>query len=107
MTPPLQLSPILRDGVPEGSSGPRKDHVASALAATTAMYRGVGFTRPWISYLALADDRPEGICSFQSAPSRGCVEIGDSPFPATKGRGVSVPRLGGVRASTLRPPRRP
>lgn len=64
------------DGIAEG-----------ACRAMAALYGEVGYTEPWIGYLAVDGDRPIGSCAFKSAPVDGRVEIAYFTFPPFEGRG--------------------
>ena len=95
---PLSLLPIARDGsVPL----PRAAFTAiarEALGATREFYRAVGFTRPWISYVAVDGSNVVGICGFTSPPVAGPIEIAYFTFPGFEGRGVATAMASGLLA---------
>ncbi|HEY7671136.1 MAG TPA: GNAT family protein [Gammaproteobacteria bacterium] len=86
----LELVPIEHDGTPRGFSGELAEEAHDGLEATVGFYRAMGFERPWISYLGVADGAAVGICSFKSRPIDGRVEIGYFTFPQHEGRGVAT-----------------
>jgi RimJ/RimL family protein N-acetyltransferase len=86
----LQLIAIEPNGKPRADLGELVEVARDVLGATVDFYRSSGFNEPWISYLALSDSRPVGICSFKSQPVAGRVEIGYFTFPEHEGRGVAT-----------------
>jgi RimJ/RimL family protein N-acetyltransferase len=50
----------------------------------------VGFSPPWICYVAVANDKAVGTCGFKSAPHQGRVEIAYFTFPDYEGKGVAT-----------------
>ncbi|WP_299742044.1 GNAT family N-acetyltransferase [uncultured Rossellomorea sp.] len=50
-------------------------------------YEKVGFTPPWISYLAFLDSHVVGVCSFKGTPKKQRVEIAYFTFPENEGKG--------------------
>jgi ribosomal-protein-alanine N-acetyltransferase len=85
----MQLIPIQAGGaLPDFAQPPLE--AAGFLEATVALYGRVGFTLPWICYIALRDDRPVGTCGFTSAPRDGRVEMAYFTFPAFEGQGVAT-----------------
>jgi RimJ/RimL family protein N-acetyltransferase len=86
----ITLTAIDRDGTPRNYGGELSEGVADVLAATADFYRAVGFREPWISYLAIVESTPVGICSFKSEPIGGRVEIGYFTFPGYEGRGIAT-----------------
>lgn len=58
--------------------------------ATLALYTQTGFTRPWISYVAVEGNRPVGTCAFKSPPQENRVEIAYFTFPEYEGLGIGT-----------------
>ena len=88
--PPLRLVPIDRSGAPE-DAGLKVDDVArESCAATAALYRKIGFVRPWLGYLVADGAQVVGICGFAAPPASGRVEIAYFTFPAFEGRGIAT-----------------
>jgi RimJ/RimL family protein N-acetyltransferase len=90
----LELVPIEHDGTPRGYGGELIEEARDGLEATVGFYHAMGFEKPWISYLAIADAAAVGICSFKSRPIDGRVEIGYFTFPQHEGRGVATAMAG-------------
>jgi ribosomal-protein-alanine N-acetyltransferase len=88
--PMVRLVAIDRDGTPRGCEGELLESARNVLGATADFYRSVGFREPWISYLAVVDSTPVGVCSFKSWPVEGRVEIGYFTFPEHEGKGVAT-----------------
>lgn len=86
----LELVPIEQDGTPRGFGGELAEEAQDGLEATAGFYRAMGFEKPWISYLAVADGAAVGICSFKSRPIDGRVEIGYFTFPQHERRGAAT-----------------
>jgi len=57
--------------------------------ATADLYRRVGFTPPWVGYVAVADDRPVGGGAFVGAPKDGSVEIAYFTLENEQGQGYA------------------
>ncbi len=85
----VQLIAVSSAGEPTGYDGDLGEHIAEVLGSTVDLYARVGFEPPWISYLAVEDDGPVGICAFKSAPVEGSVEIAYFTFPDHEGRGIA------------------
>lgn len=94
----LELVPIEQDGTPRGYGGELTEEARDGLEATLSFYRAMGFEKPWISYLGVADEGAVGICSFKSRPIDGRVEIGYFTFPQHEGRGVATAMAGALVA---------
>jgi [ribosomal protein S5]-alanine N-acetyltransferase len=60
------------------------------VAATTQLYRAVGYEPPWIGYLASENDTCVGTCGFKSPPQNNRVEIAYFTFPGHESRGVAT-----------------
>lgn len=72
---------------------PVADLPASALeaaAATEAHFRKVGWSPPWVGYLAVLDGRAVGGGAFVAPPQDGRVEIAYYTDEAERGRGVAT-----------------
>ncbi|HVQ38458.1 MAG TPA: GNAT family N-acetyltransferase [Pyrinomonadaceae bacterium] len=63
---------------------------AEVVAATTQLYRAVGYELPWIGYLALENGICVGSCGFKSPPQNNRVEIAYFTFPGHESRGVAT-----------------
>lgn len=91
----VHLIAIDRQGKPQEVAG-RLDAVTKQVCKATAeLYRGAGFVKPWIGYLATHDRQLVGACAFKSQPSRGedgveRVEIGYLTFPNFENRGIAT-----------------
>jgi ribosomal-protein-alanine N-acetyltransferase len=84
------LAPINRDGTVSGFAGPVSDVGKSAILSTVRLYSRVGWTIPWIGYLAIEQDVCVGTCAFTSAPKGGVVEIAYFTFPGYERTGVAT-----------------
>ena len=73
-------------------SEPVESHLTldSVIPMAVELYRNRGFHRPWISYVAVENDRPIGTCTFKSPPVDGRVEIAYWTFPDSEGKGVGT-----------------
>lgn len=103
----MYLLAISEDGSVPGYDGQRSAELSEVLRHTVDLYSRVGFVAPWISYLAVDDDEPVGICSFKSRPVNGRVEIAYFTFPEFEGRGIATEmasRLIEIATSWLDPP---
>ncbi len=63
------------DGIPLTSISYVPEAVVVTYAANAALYRRVGFTPPWVSYVAVDDDRAVGGGAFVGPPRDNRVEI--------------------------------
>lgn len=86
----IRLVAIERDGVADGFEVRLPEAVEEAVRGTVRLYDEVGYEKPWVGYLAIADARAVGTCSFKSAPVDGRVEIAYFTFPGFEGRGVAT-----------------
>jgi [ribosomal protein S5]-alanine N-acetyltransferase len=86
----LHLVEIGADGTPARGLGELSQFAADACAQTVAHYRKVGFSPPWISFLARCDSDIVGICAFTSAPTGARVEISYHTFPPFEGQGIAT-----------------
>jgi len=86
----LDLTPIDTDGSIDGIEAEHSPLLQEVVLKTVALYRKTGFVEPWISYLALLDARPVGICAFTGPPSDNRVELAYFTFPGFEGRGFAT-----------------
>jgi RimJ/RimL family protein N-acetyltransferase len=86
----MHLLAISEDGSVPGYGGARTAELSDVLRHTADLYSRVGFSAPWISYLAVDGVEPVGICSFKSPPVHGRVEIAYFTFPEFEGRGIAT-----------------
>lgn len=85
----MRLVEISESGqLPEGVLG--NNLILSILESTLSLYRKAGFHPPWISYLAVKDNNPVGICAFKSPPHNGRVEIAYFTFSDYEGKGIAT-----------------
>lgn len=86
----MKLIPIQRGGAIDALVGALPAESAGALEATAALYQRVGFSPPWICYVAAENGQGVGTCGFTAAPEYGRVEIAYFTFPGFEGRGVAT-----------------
>ncbi|MFO7324339.1 MAG: GNAT family protein [Pseudomonadota bacterium] len=86
----MHLIPIEPGGLINGGAGELAPEAASVLEAVSGLYDVVGFSPPWICYLAVANGVVMGTCGFKSPPGHGRVEIAYFTFPRFEGRGVAT-----------------
>lgn len=86
----MDLVEISVDGTPAQALGTLSEFVLTACTQTAAHYTKVGFSPPWISFLAMCDSQVVGICAFITAPTCGRVEIAYHTFPPFEGRGAAT-----------------
>jgi [ribosomal protein S5]-alanine N-acetyltransferase len=86
----MKLIAINRDGTVSGFEGHIPEVGQSAIESTVQLYSRVGWTQPWIGYLALEDGRCVGTCAFTSAPRNNVAELAYFTFPGNEGRGVAT-----------------
>lgn len=82
--------PIQRGGVVEVGTDALPAEAAGVLEGTAALYDLVGFSTPWICYIAILENQAVGTCGFKSAPDAGRAEIAYFTFPAFEGRGIAT-----------------
>ena len=90
MSTSVSLIPIDRDGGSSAHRGVLPENTAEILRATVKLYESVGFEKPWVGYLAVADSIVVGTCCFKSPPREGRVEIAYFTLPDHEGRGVAT-----------------
>jgi ribosomal-protein-alanine N-acetyltransferase len=83
------LAGIKADGTLEGV-GPLPEAARSVVESTVQLYSKVGWSPPWIGYLAFENQECVGTCAFTSAPKGGVVEIAYFTFLNNEGRGVAT-----------------
>ncbi len=86
----VRLIQIDVDGTPHEDAGILSKQAADVCAQTAALYRSVGFTPPWVGYLALQGLQVVGTCAFSAAPKDGRVEIAYFTFPEFEGNGIAT-----------------
>jgi RimJ/RimL family protein N-acetyltransferase len=86
----MKLVEILEDGVPAEPVSVLPEVAKEVMNSTARQYASVGFSRPWVGYLAFADDRCVGTCAFKTAPRQHEVEIAYFTFPENEGRGIAT-----------------
>ncbi|GJM25582.1 MAG: hypothetical protein DHS20C16_19970 [Phycisphaerae bacterium] len=91
----MQLIEILENGLSAEPVGDLCDTANGVLRSTRELYGRVGFERPWVGYLACANDASDsarcvGTCAFTSPPKSGRVEIAYFTFPDFEGRGLAT-----------------
>jgi len=91
--PQMKLVGIDRDGSFSPEKGPLPEIARSVVESTQQLYSRVGWSTPWIGYLAFEDGECVGTCAFTAAPAGGVVEIAYFTFPGHEGRGVAT-RMG-------------
>lgn len=85
----LKLIAIDRDGrLPESIA--LGDFLRMAVEMTARHYERVGFSPPWVGYVAIEGTEPVGICGFKSPPIDGRVEIGYGTVSGLEGRGIAT-----------------
>lgn len=87
---PVRLVPIDRDGQPRDYRGSLPHVAREVLTATAQLYASTGFVEPWVSYLAVVDDRAAGTCAFKAPPLHARVEIAYFTFPDLEGQGLAT-----------------
>lgn len=60
------------------------------ITATLDFYNRVGFSKPWIGYLATEKNRWVGMGGFKGQPKAGTVEIAYGTFPEFEGQGFGT-----------------
>jgi ribosomal-protein-alanine N-acetyltransferase len=87
---PLELIAITESGEPAQPLASLPQIAADVVAATTQLYRAVGYEPPWIGYLAIENGTCVGTCGFKSPPQNTRVEIAYFTFPEHESRGVAT-----------------
>jgi RimJ/RimL family protein N-acetyltransferase len=86
----LELIAITESGEPAKPVPSMPQLAAKIVAATTQLYRAVGYEPPWIGYLAIENDNCVGTCAFKSPPQNNRVEIAYFTLPGHESRGVAT-----------------
>lgn len=86
----LRLIEIGADGTPARCPGHMPPAARDVMEGTANLYEAVGFTPPWVGYLADRDGDVVGACAFKSPPENGRVEIAYHTFPEYEGRGIAA-----------------
>lgn len=91
----LILTRILQDGqLPEAIT--LDDHLRTVVEMTVQHFEKVGFTPPWVGYVAIENSVPVGTCAFKSPPVDGRVEIAYGTMPGYEGRGIATAMARGL-----------
>ena len=85
----LRLIEIAEDGAPARCPGYMPPAARDVVEGTVNLYEAVGFTPPWVGYLADRDGDVVGSCAFKSPPQDGRVEIAYQTFAEYEGRGIA------------------
>lgn len=85
----LRLIEIGVDGAPARCPGLIPPAGRDVIEGTANLYAAVGFTPPWVGYLADRDGEVVGACAFKSPPEQGRVEIAYHTFPEYEGHGIA------------------
>jgi RimJ/RimL family protein N-acetyltransferase len=86
----MKLVGINGDGTLMEGTGPLPEAARSVVESTVQLYSRVGWSNPWIGYLAFEGQECVGTCAFTGAPRDGVVEIAYFTFPNHEGRGVAT-----------------
>jgi ribosomal-protein-alanine N-acetyltransferase len=77
------------DGSPARAIPELPAEVVANCAATAELYQRIGFTPPWIGYIAVVDNRGVGGGAFVGAPKDGYVEIAYFTVASERGQGLA------------------
>lgn len=86
----FRLVPCGQDGFPEGHDLELPAFVRHACEGNAAWYGKVGFSPPWIGYVAVMDREVVGGGGFKEPPLDHRVEIAYFTVPAFEGRGFAT-----------------
>jgi ribosomal-protein-alanine N-acetyltransferase len=86
----MDLIPIEAGGVIGSHIGELPPEAGFVIQATCDLYKAVGFSPPWICYMAMENGVAVGTCGFKSPPSNGRVEIAYFTFPPFEGKGIAT-----------------
>ncbi len=78
------------DGKPLTPISDVPEAITATYAANADLYRRVGFVPPWVSYVAVADDRAVGGGAFVWPPRENLVEIAYFTIKEFEGRGYAT-----------------
>lgn len=85
----LELIPI-RENPPENHPLLDDPQCRDIIVATTDFYKKVGFTKPWIGYLARLSGQLVGSAGFKGKPRENTIEIAYGAFPAFQNKGIGT-----------------
>lgn len=85
----MKLFPIGRTGELPAGVVP-DDYLQMIVEMTVSHYAKTGFPKPWISYIAMDENEPTGVCGFKSEPFDGRIEIAYGTLPGHEGKGVAT-----------------
>ena len=83
------LVPCQQDGKPSKPGLVLPEALAANCEATADLYRRIGYTPPWIGYVATAGERAVGGGAFVGAPQDGWVEIAYFTLEPEQGQGYA------------------
>lgn len=83
------LVPCDQEGNPASVIPNMPEALVANCHATADLYRRIGFSPPWVGYVAVADGRPVGGGAFVGAPKDGYVEIAYFTLENEQGRGYA------------------
>ena len=86
----MELIEITEHGEPAKPINNLLSMAKEAMNSTALMYTHVGYSPPWIGYLAVENGRCVGTCVFKASPENNRVEIAYFTFPENEGRGVAT-----------------
>jgi [ribosomal protein S5]-alanine N-acetyltransferase len=78
------------DGVPLEHIAVVPEAIAASYSANADLYRRVGFSPPWVSYVAVDSGRAVGGGAFVGPPLDNCVELAYFTLPELQGRGYAT-----------------
>jgi len=78
------------DGIPLTPISYVDDAISITYAANADLHRRVGFVPPWVSYIAVDDDRAVGGGAFVGPPRENRVEIAYFTLQRLEGRGYAT-----------------
>lgn len=86
----MQLIPIPANTLPDLAPAVHTAFTEAMCQANHTFYTQVGFTPPWIAYVAVEADVAVGVCAFKGAPKDHTVEIAYGTHPDREGKGVAT-----------------
>lgn len=89
MSDRILLYPINEDGSVQADMKLPKS-AQEICESMVPVYRGQGFVKPWIGYLAVQNGNIVGTCAFKAPLRAGKVEIACFTFPEYEGRGIGT-----------------
>jgi ribosomal-protein-alanine N-acetyltransferase len=85
----FSLVPCDQDGNPVQAITDIPEPLMANCRATADLYRRVGFTPPWVGYVAVVDNRGVGGGAFVGPPKDGYVEIAYFTLESEQGKGYA------------------